>query len=474
MIPAAASAPEAPLILTYRVRLQPTRQQRRALEAILEQQRQLYNAALEERIECYRKTGQSLNDVAQSKSLTVIRADDPAFAGVQRRIQRATLIRLDRAYKAFFRRAKAGAGAQSGFPKFKGSEHFDGFGFDAPQQIKFDGRRLRFAGMCGGLRLSKRDMARVPPLTKETWKGVAFKRTLSGWSVTFQVVTQRRDTRAGCGKGDVGVDWGTSVLAALSTGQIEDNPRPREAAAKELRRFERKVARARRGSKRRLKARRQKQGIERAIANRRRNRLDKLAQRLVTHYRRIAIEDIAVKDMMGAERPGEALPECVKSRRNREALDAAPYLLRQMLAYKADRAGAELILVDPKHTTQECFWCGGLHFKELTEAEHVCTAPGLYFGKRAPRKVNAARVILKRALAAPGGRLPEGESPGATKDGGGRAPAGGGKPPNGESALRRPRNTSDGQPSRTGRGPGKPDSLSSRSKADAVTRDHPS
>ena len=74
--------------------------------------------------------------------------------------------------------------------------------------------------------------------------------------------------------------------------------------------------------------------------------------------------------------------------------------------------------------------------KELTDAEHVCTTPGLYFGKRVPRKVNAARVILKRALSsiAKGG-----------DDMAGRGRAGGGKPPNGASALRRPRKTSVGR-----------------------------
>lgn len=456
----AADAAADTMVLTHRVRLQPTREQHRALERVLEQQRQLYNAALEERIECYRKTGKTLTDIDQSRSLTLIRADDPEFAGVQRRIQRATLTRLNRAFKSFFKRAKAGAGASSGFPKFKGREHFDGFGFDAPLQISFDGRRLRFAGVPGGLRVSKRDMRRVPPMTAGTggtWKGVFFKRTHAGWQVTFQVARPIAETRAGCGKGAIGVDWGTSVLAGLSDGRIEENPRPRETAAAELRRAERKVARAQRGSKGRKEARRRKQAVERAIANRRRNRLDKLASTLVTNYRTIAIEDIKVADMMSAERPGETLPEFVKRRRNREALDAAPFMLRQMLAYKATCKRANLIAVDPNNTTHECFWCGRPHFKELTDAEHVCTTPGMHFGKRVPRKVNAARVILKRALAAsnaPGGRLPAGESPGAIKnrdlsgiakgpdDTAGRGRAGGGKPPNGGSALRRPKNTS--------------------------------
>lgn len=427
------------MVLTYRVRLQPTRQQHRALEAILEQQRQLYNAALEERIACYQKTGRTLTDIDQSKSLTLIRADDPAYAAVQRRIQRATLQRLHRAFQGFFRRAKAGAGAQSGFPRFKGREHFDGFGFDAPLQISFDGRRLRFAGLCGGLRLSQRDACRLPMMCAGkggTWKGVFFKRTRTGWQVTLQVATPIAISRAGCGKGEVGVDWGTSVLAALSNGRIENNPRPRETAARDLRKHERAVARSKRGSRRRQKDRQRKQAIEATIANRRRNRFDKLSKRLVTENSLIAIEDIKVKDMMGAERRGEQLPEFIKRRRNREALDAAPYKLRQMLEYKGRLKGARVIAVDPKDTTQDCIWCGGKHYKELTDAEHTCTQPGPFFGRSEPRKVHAAKVILKRALTS----IAQGDV-----DTAGRGRAGGGKPSNGGSAPRRPRNTSAGR-----------------------------
>jgi Helix-turn-helix domain len=43
------------MILTFRYRLLPARRQHRVLEAILEGQRELYNAALQERIEAYRK-----------------------------------------------------------------------------------------------------------------------------------------------------------------------------------------------------------------------------------------------------------------------------------------------------------------------------------------------------------------------------------------------------------------------------------
>lgn len=410
------------MLLTYKYRVNPTRAQHRALENILEQQRQLYNGALEERIEAYRK-GVTISEAAQSKSLTLIRRDDPLFAGVQRRIQRETLRRLDRAYKAFFRRAKAGAGASSGFPKFKGRDYFDGFGFDAFAQIKWDGKRLRFDGMAGGLRVHL-----DRPLPSPLIKGIWFKREGLKWFCGFQVETPIEATRVGRGKGAIGVDWGTSVLAALSSGEMIANPRHGEALADELARAQRKVARAKKGGKGRLKARRHKQSIERRIANRRRNTMDKLSKRLVTHWRVVATEKIAARDLMNAERPGETLPAHVKRRRNREALDAAPYLLRQMTDYKARRYGARHIEIDPTakladgtraQPTQRCSMCGGLHFKKLTDAEHVCTTPGVFYSMRLPRKVNAARVIL--SLASDGEAIPPTKVDG---NGGGPVPGG--------------------------------------------------
>ena len=404
-----ASSP-ATMLLTYKYRLNPEKRQHIALERILEQQRQLYNAALEERILAWAK-GRSISEYDQSKSLTVIRADDPAFAGVQRRIQRATLTRLDRAYKSFFKRAKAGAGASSGFPKFKGREHFDGFAFDAFQQITFADGGLRFSGMPGKLRVHvDRPLPETPhDKTGEigVWiKNVWFKREGTVWYVGVQVPAPVRSNRDGFGTGVIGVDWGTSVLAHMSSGEIVPNPRHGEALANDLARAQRAVARKKRGSRGRLKARRHKQAIERRIANRRRNTMDKLSARLVKHFGLVAVEKIEAKSLMNAERAGETLPQFVKTRRNREALDAAPYMLRQMTAYKARREGAEIVEIDPAakladgtsaQPTQRCSMCGRLHFKELTE-EHVCTTPGPFQNIRLPRKLNAARVVLSLAL----------------------------------------------------------------------------
>src|SRR5258706_15584781 len=96
------------MFLTYWYRLLPTKRQHRALESILEAQRQLYDAALQERIEAYRKAGITRRYFDQSRSLTEWRQCDADARCVPVSLQRTTLKRLDDAYKGFYRRLAKG------------------------------------------------------------------------------------------------------------------------------------------------------------------------------------------------------------------------------------------------------------------------------------------------------------------------------------------------------------------------------
>ena len=103
--------------LTSTAKLSPSVHTR--LSAFLEQQRLVSNAALEERIGAYRQAGVSVSLYAQNKSLTELRKDQ-AFSQYDLKCQRSCLFTLDRAFKGFFRRVKAGQ--QPGFPRFKSKD----------------------------------------------------------------------------------------------------------------------------------------------------------------------------------------------------------------------------------------------------------------------------------------------------------------------------------------------------------------
>ena len=165
------------MILTYAYRLLPTKRQYRALEILLESQRQLYNAALEERIEAYRKANVTRTFFDQAKALTEWRRDDPEASAVPVALQRATLKRLDGAYKAFFRRVRKGG--KPGFPRFRGKGWFDSFGFAQFWGISLKDGRLRFKSMPGSLRVHLH--RQMPP--DAVIKSCTFRRDVKGWVV---------------------------------------------------------------------------------------------------------------------------------------------------------------------------------------------------------------------------------------------------------------------------------------------------
>ena len=124
----------------------------RWLERVLEEQRQLYNAALQERVDCWHKEGRSLTWRDQFRSLTRCRREVPGMEDVAVAIQRGTLKRLDDAMQDFFRRTKAGLG---GFPRFKGRRHWNSISIISGIRIRGNALHIpRYGQMtvrrCGG------------------------------------------------------------------------------------------------------------------------------------------------------------------------------------------------------------------------------------------------------------------------------------------------------------------------------------
>jgi putative transposase len=90
------------------------------MREVRELHRQLYNAALQERIDAYKK-GVTITEGDQEKSLTIIRAEDEECRGLNAQSCQVTLKRVDDAYKHLFRRVGLGQTPcfqRFGFPRF--------------------------------------------------------------------------------------------------------------------------------------------------------------------------------------------------------------------------------------------------------------------------------------------------------------------------------------------------------------------
>jgi putative transposase len=87
--------------------------------------RQVYNAAIGERREAYRRRGISLTYYHQKAELPGIKEAMPAYGEVHSQVLQDVVLRVDRAFQALFRRVKAGE--TPGYPRFRGRARFNSF-----------------------------------------------------------------------------------------------------------------------------------------------------------------------------------------------------------------------------------------------------------------------------------------------------------------------------------------------------------
>lgn len=351
---------------TFKYRLLPTRSQHKRLEEICASQRILYNAALEERIDCYKKTGKGRSYIDQCKAVTELRQDDQ-YSQIPANLQRWTLKRLDDAYKGFFKRG--------GFPRFRGKDRWKAFGFNEFSGIRFDGKRVKFKG-CPSIKVHVHR-----PLKGEI-KSCVFRRDVKGWYICFQcAVPIEKKHHTGQ---EIGIDVGLESFATLSDGAQIPNPRIARKASQEFRRRQRALARCKRGSNRRRKVKARLARAHEKIRNTRRTFLHQQSARLVRQYSVIAVEDLKIRNMVKNHHLARSIS------------DAGWGIFMNMIAYKAEEAGTRFVKVDPRNTSQACSGCGQIVRKELKERVHRCDC-----GTVLDRDVNAARNILSRGVVTP-------------------------------------------------------------------------
>lgn len=354
--------------LSFKYRLMLTEHQYRKFEEICESQRVLYNAALQERIDCYQKTGEGRTYMEQCKALTELR-QEPEFSLLPANLQRWTLKRLDDSFKGFFRRMKHGN--KAGYPRFRGKNYWKTFGFAEFSGITFDGNRLRFKGLGSGIKVH---MTR--PIQGEI-KSCTFRRDIKGWYICFQcaVPIAKIDDFSK----QVGIDVGITHLATLSTGEHIPNIRVAKHHQAKLRRRQRALARCKKGSNRRRKIRLNLARVHDKISNIRKNYSHQVSSRLTKEYNVIIVEDLKIKNMV----KNHCLAHSIS--------DVAWGGFISNLTYKAAKAGGEVIKVNSRNTSQACSGCGQIVLKKLSERIHSCDC-----GTVLDRDVNAARVILSR------------------------------------------------------------------------------
>jgi putative transposase len=230
---------------TFKEKLRPTPTQERALEEVLWRCRDLYNAALEQRITAWQRRRVSVSRYAQETELKDIRADFPEYAAIHSHILQDVLARPDKTYQAFFRRVQRGE--KAGFLRFKGRSRYHSFTYkEVGNGAQLDN---------GVLVLSKIGRLRVHwsrPI-EGTPKTVTISREADGWYVAISCAEAPMKPLPPTGQ-ETGIDLGPESFATLADGQRICTPSCYHKAETYLRRCQRRVARRKKGSHRRRKA----------------------------------------------------------------------------------------------------------------------------------------------------------------------------------------------------------------------------
>jgi putative transposase len=144
---------------------------------------------------------------------------------------------------------------------------------------------------------------------------------------------------------------------------------------------QRALCRCKKNSKRRYKVCQKVTQLHYKSRNTRRTYLHQVSRKIVNDYDLIAVEKLNIKGL-------------ASGMLSKQVHDVGWGLLNRMLRYKAEKAGAKLVEVASKYTSQDCSGCGVRVKKELSERTHNCPECGLTLD----RDVNAARNVLHKAV----------------------------------------------------------------------------
>jgi len=359
----------------YRYRIYPTKSQVTRLEQTLEICRWVYNDTLALRKNAWEQEHRSLSLYETNKILTAWKKENPELSKVFSQVLQNCQMRVDLAFKAFFRRVKAGE--KPGYPRFKGEGRYDSFTY--PQMgFKLDGDTLHLSKI-GDLKV----VLHRP--IEGTIKTLTMRRTSTGkWYACFSV--EYEPTPVPQREMAVGIDVGLESFATLSTGEKIENPRFFRTDENALAKAQRKLSKAEKGTPERKKSRKVVARIHERITNRRLNFAHQISRRLVDRYGTIAFEDLTITRMQQNSHLAKSIA------------DVAWNLFISITQSKAEDAGSRVVLVNPRNTSQQCSRCGMIVAKMLSDRIHSCP----YCRLEMDRDQNAAINILRLGLQSQG------------------------------------------------------------------------
>jgi len=366
------TTPGTTVFRAYRVELDPTKKQVATFLRYAGTARFIWNWALAQRIETYKNTKKSPTYFDQTKAAVCLKKNGfPWLAEISSAVVERSLKNLDLAFKAFFRRVKAGE--KPGFPKFHSRNRGVG-GFTLRKSISVKPNAIKLPCI-GWVRLKEKGYI---PTRNIKIKTATVTEHAGRWFVS---VACEREIVVPINTGQpIGVDLGINHLAVTSDGQVFEAPRPLKKLLKKLKHLSRQHSRKQKGGQNRKKAARRLAKVHYRIACVRANTLHEITTALAKNHSLVAVEDLNVRGMMKNHNLAQAIS------------DVGFAEFRRQLEYKCGWYGSRLVVVGRFFpSSKTCSGCGYVKEKlALSERVFQCEHCSLEID----RDLNAARNIL--------------------------------------------------------------------------------
>lgn len=355
---------------TFKFRIYPTKEQEVLLSKHFGSCRFLYNYFLNERKEKYLNEKTHLNYYDNAKALTQLKKEE-AFIWLKETNAQSlqqSIRNLDVAYRNFFTK-------QAKFPRFKTKRSKQSF--RVPQDVSIDGILLFLPKFKDGIK--------TKPHRKIEGKILfaTISKTPTGKYYASITCETKHKPYEKTGK-SVGIDVGLKELAVLSDGTIYKNIKSLKSRIKELKYEQRQLSKKKKGGKSRNRQRQRVALVYEKITNIRYDYLQKMTTEIVKNHDIIAVEDLAVVNLMKNHKLAHSLA------------DVSLGTLFSMLKYKADWNDRRFITIDRFFpSSKTCSGCGWIKQDLiLSIREWECES----CGEVHDRDLNAAKNILRQGL----------------------------------------------------------------------------
>lgn len=355
------------MLKAFKYKLSPTKEQSVLLNKHIGASRFIYNLALECKQMAWAGSKINLSCFDLMKQLPELKKECEWLKEINSQSLQQSITNLDKAYTAFFK-------GQNNFPNFKKKSNRGSF--NIPQSVILKNNKLIIPKFKNGI-----DIVLHRPIKGEIRQATIIRTPTGKYFVsilceTGEAIKQKAKIKENT---MIGIDLGIKTYIVSSDGKEYDNPKFLRKAQSKLKYIQRKY------SKHKGKRTKQKLAIlHEKVANQRKDFLHKTSSELIKNHDSIAIEDLAISNMVKNHKLAQSIS------------DASWSTFVRMLEYKAEWYGKNIVKIGRFEPSSKLHANCGHIYKELTLSEREWTCPKC--NEIVLRDVNASINIKSFAL----------------------------------------------------------------------------